>query len=266
MGEDKKLFEDTLRDYRRAGLALPQEDRKEVEKLRKELSALSTDFDSNITQAQATLEFTSEELKGVPESFLESDGVKTGDDLYSVKANITWHFINVMENAKSEATRRRMKEARFSLAREKNVALLQSILDLRTRIAHKLGYATWADYQTEVKMAGNGETALTFLKKLKEGLQPKFDAELDAYRELKVDETGDANAQIHLWDWRYYNNQLKKQKYNVDAEQLRVYFPYNQTLQGMFRIYENMFGLQFQKMEPPYKWIDDLELFGVLDS
>jgi Zn-dependent oligopeptidase len=99
-----------------------------------------------------------------------------------VKANVTWHFINVMENAQSEATRRRMKEARYSLAKEKNVELLQSILDLRTRIAHLLGYNTWADYQTEVKMAGNGETALKFLKELKEGLQPKFDAELETYR------------------------------------------------------------------------------------
>ena len=265
-GEDKKLFEETLRDYKRAGLSLDKKERTEVEKLRKELSALSTDFDSNITQAQATLEFTGDDLKGVPNSFLEGDGVKTGNDTYSVKANVTWHFINVMENAQSEATRRRMKEARYSLAGEKNAALLQSILDLRTRIAHLLGYATWADYQTEVKMAGDGDTALNFLKELKEGLQPKFDAELETYRALKVQETGDSNARIHLWDWRYFSNQLKKKEYNVDAEQLRVYFPYEQSLQGMFRIYENMFGLQFDKMEPPYKWVDDLELYGVVDA
>ncbi|MBT7876329.1 MAG: Zn-dependent oligopeptidase, partial [Verrucomicrobia bacterium] len=265
-GEDKKLFEETLRDYKRAGLSLDEKERTEVEKLRKELSALSTDFDSNITQAQATLEFTGDDLKGVPNSFLEGDGVKTGNDTYSVKANVTWHFINVMENAQSEATRRRMKEARYSLAGEKNAALLQSILDLRTHIAHLLGYATWADYQTEVKMAGDGDTALNFLKELKEGLQPKFDAELETYRALKVQETGDPNARIHLWDWRYFSNQLKKKEYNVDAEQLRVYFPYEQSLQGMFRIYENMFGLQFDKMEPPYKWVDDLELYGVVDA
>ena len=265
-GEDKKLFEETLRDYKRAGLSLDEKERAEVEKLRKELSGLSTDFDSNITKAQAIIEYTAEELRGVPASFLEADGVKTAEDTYSVKANVTWHFINVMENAQSEATRRRMKEARYSLAKEKNAELLQSILDLRTRIAHLLGYATWADYQTEVKMAGNGETALKFLKELKEGLQPKFDAELETYRKLKVQETGDANAKIHLWDWRYFSNQLKKKEYNVDAEQLRVYFPYDQSLQGMFRIYENMFGLKFQKMEVPYKWVDDLELYGVLDS
>ena len=57
-------------------------------------------------------------------------------------------------------------------------------------------------------------------------MQPKFDAELAEFRKLKVKETGDANAQINIWDWRYFSNQLKKEKYTVDAEQLRVYFPY----------------------------------------
>jgi len=265
-GEDQKLFEETLRDYQRAGLALPEAERNEVESLRKELSKLSTDFDSNITKATASLQFTAEELDGVPSSFLEMDGIKTGDDVYTVQANVTWHFITIMENAKSEETRRRMKVARYSLAGDKNVELLQSILNLRTTIAHKLGYGSWADYQTEVKMAGNGKTALDFLKELKEGLQPKFDAELERYRQLKVEETGDADAQIHLWDWRYYSNLLQKKAYNVDAEQLRVYFPYQQTLQGMFKIYQNMFDLKFIAMEPPFKWVDDLELYGVLDA
>ena len=265
-GEDQKLLEEVIRDYRRAGLALPESERKEVERLRKELSSLSTDFDANITKAQKRLTFTEVELEGVPRSFLEMEGIKTGDDRYTVQANVTWHFLSIMENAKSESTRRRMKQARYQLAGKENVTLLQSILRLRTEIAHRLGYETWADYQTEVKMAGNGQTALDFLNDLKHGLQPKFDAELERYRTLKVEETGDPDAQIHLWDWRYFSNQLKKREYEVDSEQLRVFFPYKQTLQGMFDIYQQMFGLRFLPMDPPYKWVDDLELYGVVDS
>ena len=62
-----------------------------------------------------------------------------------------------------------------------------------------------------------------FLQKLKIGLQPKFDAEIAEFRALKIKETGNANAQIHLWDWRYYANQLKKEKYTVNEEELKVY-------------------------------------------
>src|SRR5262249_8436479 len=55
-------------------------------------------------------------------------------------------------------------------------------------------------------------------------------------------------------------------KYNVDAEQLRVYFPYQKVLDGMFAIYQRIFGLKFEKIEPPYKWIEDLQLYAVSDA
>src|SRR6266478_879422 len=106
-GEDEKLLRETLRDYRRAGLELPPDQRKEVEQLRKELSKLGTDFDSNIVNAKAPVVFTKAELEGVPESFFASPGVKTGDDAYSVLANVTWQYNTVEDNAKSEATRKK---------------------------------------------------------------------------------------------------------------------------------------------------------------
>src|SRR5207249_10477177 len=137
---------------------------------------------------------------------------------------------------------------------------------LRDAIAKQLGYKTWADYATEVKMVKNAATAIDFLEKLKTGLQPKFDAEVAEFRKLKVKETGDPSAPINVWDWRYFSNQWKKEQYMVDAEQLRVYFPYQRVLEGMFRIYQSIFGLKFEQLEPPYKWIADLQLYAVSDA
>ena len=264
-GEDKKLFDETLRDYRRAGLDLPKDQRDAVEKLRKELTALETDFEDNVTKATETLKFTKAELEGVPEDFLAQQGIKTGDDEYSLKANITFHYIMVEDNAKREDTRRRMLVAQCNLARVENIPLLQKILVRRDEVAHRLGYASFADYATETRMVKNAATAITFLQNLKQGLQPKFDAELEEFRQLKVKDTGDANTKVWVWDWRYYANQLKKTKYNVDAEQLRVYFPYQRVLDGMFTIYQRIFGLKFERVEAPYKWIGDLQLYTVSD-
>jgi thimet oligopeptidase len=263
-GEDARLLTETMRDYRRAGLELPKPQRDEVEKMRKELSRLTTDYESNITKAQKAVKFTQAELEGVPEGFLAQ--VKTGPDEYTVMANITWHYMSVMDNAKREDTRKRLIAEHDNLARTENIPLLEKILPLRDDIAHKLGYKTWADYQIEVKMAGTAATAIDFLEKLKTGLQPKFDAELAEFRRIKIKETGDTNAQVRVWDWRYLSNQLKKEKYNVDAEQLRVYFPYQRVLDGMFSIYQNIFGLKFEQVEPPYKWIGDLQLYAVSDA
>jgi len=265
-GQDKKLFVETLRDYRRAGLDLPKDQRDDVEKLRKELTALETDYDNNITKAKQALKFTKAELAGVPEDFLAQTGIKTGDDEYTLMANITFHYLMVEDNAKLEATRRKMITTQCNLAREQNIPLLQKILVLRDDIAHQLGYATYADYATETRMVKNAATAMEFEEKLKAGLQPKFDAELEEFRQLKIKETGDPNAKVYVWDWRYYANQLKKTKYNVDAEQLRVYFPYEHVLEGMFAIYQRIFGLKFERVEAPYKWVDDLQLYAVSDA
>ncbi|HWD21030.1 MAG TPA: M3 family metallopeptidase [Verrucomicrobiae bacterium] len=265
-GEDAKLLAETMRDYRRAGLALPKNERDEVEDLRKKLSSMTTDFDTHVTDAHEKLTFTKEELAGVPEDFLEQKGVNNSNGTYSVMANITWHYITIEENAQREETRLKFQTARDNLARAENVPLLEQILVTRDTIAHKLGYKTWADYVIEVKMAKTAATATDFLQRLTAGLQPKFDAEIAEFRALKVKETGDTNAQIHLWDWRYFANQLKKQKYTVDEEQLRVYFPYQRVLEGMFSIYQRIFGLKFYRLDPPAKWVDDLQLYAVADS
>ncbi len=265
-GEEAKLLNETMRDYRRAGLALPKAQRDEVEKLRKELSATTTDFDSNITKAKKSIAFTKAELDGAPESLLTAPGVKTGDDEYSVQINVTWQYLAVIEHVKSEAVRKRVITEQHGLAKAENAPLVEKILTLRYQIATKLGYANWADFQLEVKMAKNGKTAIEFEEKLRDGLQPKMESELAEFRKLKAAETGDANAQINLWDFRYYAEQLRKTKFNVDSEQLRNFFPLQNALNGMFAIYQRIFSLKFERVEPPYKWVDDLQLWAVTDS
>jgi len=265
-GEDEKLLKETLRDYRRAGLALPPDQRKEVEDLRKELTKLGTDFDANIVKSNAPVMFSKADLDGLPESFFASPGIKTGDDVYTVMANVTWQFNTVQENAKNEATRKQLYIVRETLAKDKNVPLLNQMLALRNEIALRLGYKSWDDYQTEVKMAKTGMNAEKYINDLVAGIQPKFDSEIAELQKLKAADTNDPNAKIMIWDWRYYSNQLSKQKYAVDKEALRAYFPFQRVLDGMFNIYQSIFGLKFEKIVAPYKWIDDLQLYLVTDS
>ena len=271
-GEDKKLLDETMRDYRRAGLALPSEKRKEVEQLRKQLAKLGTDFDTNIANAKRPVVFTKAELEGMPEDFLSKPGIKTGDDAYTVLANVTWQFNAVEENAKSEATRKKIYIARETLAEDKNVPLLNQMLTLRNKIALRLGYKSWDDFQTEPRMAKTGAAAQKYIDDLVAGIEPKFAAELSELQKMKQLDTqpseGGAFAapRINIWDWRYYQNQLKKQKFAVDAEALRNFFPFQKVLDGMFAIYQRIFGLKFEQIAVPYKWIDDLQLWAVSDA
>jgi len=263
-GEDLKLYKDSMRDFRRAGLELDAATRHQVEALQKELGRLSTDFGTNITNAQVELAFTADELEGVPESFLSQ--IEPVDGEYLLKPTVITHFLAVMQNARSEAARKKMKTARYSVAQEENTPILQEIVRVRAEIAPLLGYDNWADYRIEPKMAKTGQNALAFEWDLINGLQPKFEDEIETYRQMKVADTGDPDAKIEIWDWRYYDNQLKKTKYSVDAEKLRVYFPLDNCLTGMFDIYQEIFGLDFEQIDPGYTWFDGVTCWYVSDA
>ena len=263
-GEDLKLYEDTMRDFRRAGLHLDQATRSRVEALQKELARLSTDFGTNITNAQVEIAFSADELEGVPESFLSQ--IEPVNGQYLLKPTVITHFLAVMQNAKSEAARKKMKTARYSVAQEENTPILQEIVRVRAEIAPLLGYANWADYRIEPKMAKDGDTAMTFEWDLINGLQPKFEDEINTYRKMKVADTGNPNAKIEIWDWRYYENQLKKSRYSVDAEKLRVYFPLESCIAGMFDIYQEIFGLTFEQIDPGYEWFEGVTCWYVSDA
>jgi thimet oligopeptidase len=264
--QEQRLVDEQMRSYRRAGLSLPATERAEVEKLRKELAGLTTQFLANVNEARAALDFTAEELAGMPQSFFDSPGVKQPDGRYRVMANITWQAQTVGENAANATTRRQVSVARNSLARETNIPVMSKLVALRGDIARRLGYATWADYQTEVKMAKTGATAVKFEEELVLGLQPKFAEELETLRALKAKQTGVPDTKLESWDISYYINQLKKERYAVDTEALRVYFPYQATLEGMFAVYQKIFGLKFTAVTPPYVWAPGVQLYVVQDA
>jgi thimet oligopeptidase len=263
-GESLKLFQDTMRDYRRAGLPLDKPTRDKVEALQKQLARVATEFDRNVSEAKHELVFTAEELSGVREEFLKT--IRRDDGKYAVLANVTPHRLAVLENAKSEATRKAVEVAYHSLAQKENAPLLDEMVALRDQIAALLGYASWADYQIEPRMAKTAARATAFLEDLRRGLEPKFQEELAEYRRLKVRDTGEANAQVLAWDWRYYENQLRKEKYSVDTEQLRVFFPFERVLRGMFDVYERIFGLKFEQLQNPDPWSPGVNLYATLDA
>jgi len=264
--DEQRLVDKQMRIYRRAGLALPAAQRAEVETLRKDLAALNTEFAVNINNARAPLDFTAEEMAGVPPSFLDSPGVRQPDGRYRVMANVTWHAVAVAENADHPETRRKVSNARNNLARETNVPVLTKLVALRGDIARRLGYASWADYQIETRMAKNGAAAVKFEEDLVTGLQPKFAAEMETLRQLKATHTSRADVKLEPWDINYYTNRLLKNRYAVDTEALRVYFPYQPTLDGMFAIYQKIFGLRFTQVEPPYVWAPGVQLYVVQDA
>jgi Zn-dependent oligopeptidase len=263
-GEDLRLMQETMRDFRRSGMHLEAATRAKVASLKNKLNQLETEFDTNITNAQKEIIFSEVQLEGVSPAFLQAS--LGADGLHHVRVTVTSDYLAVMQNAALEETRKECNRARYTVAMQENGPLLNEMVATRDQIAQLLGYANWADYQIEPKMAKNGETALAFVEDLISGLQPKFALEVEILRQMKARHTDDENAKINFWDFRYYQTQFMKNQFGVDPEALRQYFPLQQVLEGMFAAYERIFGLKFIRIEPDYKWVDDLQLYVVTEA
>ncbi len=265
-GEDAKYLKTVLRDYRRNGMELPAEKRQQLQALKNKLNELQLEFQTNITKADTLVEFTREELDGASQDFLSNKEILGKDGHYRINANVTWQVLEILENVRNEASRKRLSIARSSRAMKENTPLFIDILKTRAKIAKLLGYDNWADYRIEIKMARDGKTAHDFLQNLSTGLAPKFEQELATFTRLKAEETGNPETQIRYWDIPYYKNQLKKKRYQIDTEKLKVFFELENTLQGMFSVFEELFDIRITAIEAPYKWVDDLRLYAVTDA
>src|SRR5260221_64535 len=142
-GQDARLVEFTVRDYKRAGLTLPDEKQQKVEALRKKLASIQTHFLVNANNAAAPLKFTRDELEGVSDDFLRQ--VKTGENEYTVDANVPPQYIYAMTNCVKEETRKRLCIARDTRAKEKNLPLATQAIEIRPVDAP-------AVYQDDVKL------------------------------------------------------------------------------------------------------------------
>ena len=135
----------------------------------------------------------------MPDSFFASPGVKTGDDAYTVMANVTWQYITVRKTPRAKRRAKNFTSSTISLAKDTNVTVLNQMLALRNKIALRLGYKSWDDFQTEIKMAKTGAGAKKYINDLVAGIQPKFAAEVAELQKMKAAETNDPNAQDHAY-------------------------------------------------------------------
>lgn len=264
--EEKLLLDEQLREFHRAGLDLSPQSADAVAKLRSELMQLGSEFDANITQADARLTFTRAELEGMPDSFLSGTRREGADDQFTVEPNVMWQFHAIEENARREETRRKVQAAHDNLARTKNVPLLKRMLKLRNHLALRLHYNSWADYQTEIQMAKNATTAMRFIDDLSRRLEPEFGRLLSELRTLKARETGARGARIALWDWRYYAKRLEQEKFSFDESEAGNFFSFERVRDGMLATFGRIFGLQFDELAPPQKWTDRMQLYAVSDA
>ncbi|OUM59648.1 hypothetical protein PIROE2DRAFT_54875 [Piromyces sp. E2] len=268
--EDQRLLEKMELDYRRSGLALPDDKLAELKELKKKLTNISIEFSRSIAEDKTTRVFTKKELDGLSEDFFENleKTTKDGEEAYVVDMKYPSYF-PILKLAKSEETRKAMMLA-YGQRCKPNLDRLKEALSLRIKMANILGYPSHSHFKLETKMAKNPKNVLDFLQSLKEKLQPLGKEEIKKLLELKKQEKEELNQPydgiLHDWDLRYYNRMLIEKEYAVKDDEIKQYLPINEVTEEMLGIYEKIFSIKCVEIKNPVVWHPDVRQLEIYDK
>jgi len=263
-GESKRLVDKELLDFKRSGLELPKEERQKVLDLRKKLVELEATFGKNINEYKDFALFAESELDGLPEDFVAR--LEKVDGKFKVGLDYPDYF-PFMENSTNPAARRVMEGKFNDRAAIQNLPLLKEVLAQRQKAARLLGYPTHAHFILEDRMAKDPKTVAVFISRLRKKLKVLGSDELKTLKSLKFVFEGDASdGRFNAWDWRFYDNQLKKAKYSVDNQKIKEYFPADHVTEQMLAVYQKLLGLKFRRIEDAATWHPDVKLYEITDA
>ncbi len=273
-GEDRELLVKTYKSFSRNGALLNDEDKQKLRSLDNELSKLALEFGDNVLAETNAFELVitdEKDLAGLPESAIEA-AKETAKEKNKENAWVfTLHYPSYfpfMTYADNRELRQKMFMARATLAfnneQYDNKPLVKKIAKLRHERANLLGYKTHADFILEERMAQSSKTVMNFLDDLLGKAKPfaqKEIEEINAYAK-----SHGADFEIMNWDYSYYFEKLKNEKFSVNTEMLRPYFKLENVIDGVFNVAGKLYGLKFKKREDIPVYHKDVMTYEVLDE
>ncbi|MDE2762496.1 MAG: M3 family metallopeptidase [Gemmatimonadota bacterium] len=270
-GLRRRHVDRTLREFRRAGAALGPGDKRTLEDLHLELSEMGRRFEENLleeTAAYGKVIADGEVLAGLPATALEraariaaergEDGWLITLDMPSVQA--------VLRHAADRGLRREIHTAyldRCTAGERDNRPLIARILELRRRVAELLGYPDFPDYRLETLMARSGGRVRAFLDELIDSTRPFHERDI---AELEDHARSSGLGALEPWDVAWLMEKLRRERFDVDEEMLRPWFPLDEVQSGLFEIAERLFGLSVRRVDNPAVWHSDVGFFEVHDE
>jgi oligopeptidase A len=266
----RTLVEHALRDFRLAGVALPDEEKTEFRGIMQELAAVQAQFDQNLQDATDSWFFCTEDeddLAGLPEQTLERGRAEAlahdRKGWWLTLDHPTYHA--VMTHADNRDLRKAFYKAWSTRASDQgdpqwdNSANIEKILALRHRAAALVGFGNYAEYSLATKMAGQTHDVIDFLNELAARTRDAAQKELDAVQKI-------APQALEVWDAAFYLEKLKQQKYSIADEELRQYFPAALAQSGLFELAAKLYGVSLEKDDDVRGWHPTVDYFRVRDE
>jgi len=271
-GEDARYLKFILRDFRRNGLELGSEQRAELMAIKKRISELTIDYQKNLNEDTTSIVVRKKDLKGLPDDFVKSleEAKEQDSDIDDEKQVILTckypHVLPTLRQCTVEETRRRVEFMFSNQCKTTNVPIAEEVFTLRHKSAQILGYPTWAHYILEIRMAKNPASVNQFYDDLLPKLNAKGDEEVNVLLELKKDEQGAAfDGHLNAWDSGYYMTKLLRERYGVDEEHIKNFFPTETVIEKTFAIYQELLSLSFRPVPTAPTWHEEVRCYEATD-
>ena len=271
--EQSKLIEETYKDFVRNGANLKEEHKERLRKINEELSVLTLKFSDNIlteTNAFKLVIENKDDLAGLPESVVRNAKEEADESGYIGKWIFTLHkpsFIPFLQYSSKRDLREEIFKAYINRANNNNENdnknIIKKIVSLRIERAKLLGYKTHADFKLEKTMAKTPENVYKLLDQLWEAALPVAIKEASELQEMIYKEGN--NFKLKQWDWWYYAEKLRKEKYDLNEEDLRPYFQLDKVREGAFSVASKLYGISFTEIKDISKYHPDVRAFEVKD-
>ncbi len=271
---EQKVVENAIRDFRLAGIGLPEAKQQQFAAISRRLSELASEFSNNVldaTMAWTRVFDSADDLTGLPASALAlaAQNARQRDQqgyLFTLDAPC---YLPVMTYCENRDFRREIYEAYVTRASDQgpnageydNSEILLEIMTLRQDKARLLGYQNFAELSLATKMARTTEDVLSFLTELATHAKPRAEEEFAEICEFARVQFG-ADV-VEPWDVAFYAEKLKQERFLVSDEDLRPYFPAPQVLQGMFEVVRRLFDIEVRETEGIETWHPDVTTYGV---
>jgi oligopeptidase A len=225
---------------------------------------LSNMFSKNIADYKDELIVTEAEVEGLDDAYKDAHRQEAG----TYKIDLSYpSYRPFMRLSKSDEARKKLYMKYTNRASDKNLVILEKLILNRTELAELLGYKTFAEYRLVTRMAKTPKTVWDFENGLIEKVQEKGKSDYEEVLQVKRNLTGNDTVRVvNSWEYGYYSNILKRDKYKVDSEKVKEYFEINNVMDGLFSITQSLFGLQYKEVENPSVWHEDVRLFEVFDN
>lgn len=273
-GEQEMLLEETYQNFVRNGAALPEEKQERFREINKELATLTLQFGQNVLADVNSWKMfieNEEDLAGLPQSVRDaaaeaaaSEG-KEGQWLFTLQNPSVMPFLTYADNRE---LREKMNHAYVNRGNmdndNNNQDIINRLIDLRIERSQMLGFENFAEFALANRMARTVETVDDFLNELWEAALPIAQDEAGMLQE-QIDAEGH-DFDLAFWDWRYYAEKVRKEKYDIDESEISQYFEINNVRDGIFMVVEKLWGLQFIERSDVPVYHPDATAWEVLEA